>query len=352
MIGLIDPYFSCALADAVRAVRGAEYVAVAHLGVDDGYLRSIAGFTKTEYAERYGVRLYAGPDEMIRAEALDAVLIATEHRRSVEAVEAAAARGLHAYVAKPMATDLAAADRIVEAVRRSGVIATTGPTGRLNPLIRAAVGRVRSGQIGRVLSAHVMHQHGSISAFRPGHWYYDPANGGPELSLGWYVVDLLRWIVGSNVARVYAEFDNFNTQGSPFMDNGKLMLRFANGVMASADIYFSVRWPYPNWELEVMGTDGAVHVRPSLDEAMLFRAGEATSIYRQNHNPLFEEVARWIEACEACQKGTDPWVTVEDARETLRVCLAAITSARTHQPVWLDGSERSCETGVCLPRDR
>src|SRR5690606_16667105 len=114
-------------------------------------------------------------------------------------------------------------------------------------------------------------------------------------------------------------------------------------------IYFSVRWPYPNWELEVMGTDGAVHVRPSLDEAMLFRAGEATSIYRQNHNPLFEEVARWI---EACQRGTNPWVTVEDARETLRACLAALTCAGTQQPVWLNGADRSFESGVCLPRDR
>ena len=333
MIGLVDQYFCRALADAARNVPGVEYVAVAHLGTEDEYLRQIAGFTKEEYAERYGVRLYEDPEEMLRAERLQGVLITTEHARSPEAVEVAARHGVHAFVAKPMATTLAGADRIVQAVRRHKTIVTTGTTGRLEPRLAAACRQVRAGAVGRLLTVRTMHQHGNIAAFKPGHWYYNPAHGGPELSLGWYVVDLLRWVVGARVRRVYAEYENFVSPESPFMDNGKLLLRFDNGVIASADIHFSVRWQYPNWELELMGDAGTIHVRQSFDEGMLFTGAGASSIYRSTTNPLNDEVAQWI---AACRKGAEPALTVEDARETLRVCLAAAESARTHQPVTLD----------------
>ncbi len=89
--------------------------------------------------------------------------------------------------------------------------------------------------------------------------------GGPELSLGWYVIDVLLDFMGQSATSVYADYDNYTSPGSPFMDCGKMVLRLKNGAMASWDMYFCHRIPYPTWELEVAGPKGVIRVQAAGD---------------------------------------------------------------------------------------
>ena len=228
---------------------------------------------------------------------------------------------------------LEAAERIVKAVREHGVIATSGTTERFDGGIREAYQRFKSGAIGELISIRALHQHGNINSFPKDDWYWEEAQGGPELSLIWYAADVVRWFAGSEVTRVYAEYDNYLSDRSPFMDNGKIILRFENRVMGSIDIYFSVDgFRLPSYEVELVGTAGAIRTQQSVYEGTLFTKDGVSNFYRIQNNNLLDEMTHWV---ECCQNRTDPDLTIEDAQRVIELCLACRQSAQTHAPVAL-----------------
>ncbi|WP_172636646.1 Gfo/Idh/MocA family protein [Chthonomonas calidirosea] len=77
----------------------------------------------TKLEREFGVkRLYPSWQEMLDAEELDIVQIAGGNSESADIVEAAAQRGLHAVVEKPMAATLEQADRMLQAAERAGTL--------------------------------------------------------------------------------------------------------------------------------------------------------------------------------------------------------------------------------------
>jgi len=333
IVGLGSRHWPGAFARCARQTGGVDLRAAADLGRSSDELRATLGMDAPAFAERFGVRVYSDPAEMIAAEGLEAVFVCAEHTAQADLVEIACRGGAHVYVAKPMATTLADADRIVRAVREAGVVATTGMTERFDGALREAHRLLRSGAIGETLMVRALHQHGSIKAFGPDDWYRDPEQGGPELSLIWYVADVLRWFVDAPVARVYAEYDNFASPGSPFMDNGKAIFRFANRVLGSFDVYFAVEgFRFPSWEIEIVGTRGALRTQQSGYEGTLFAADGPRSFHRGQSDLLLAEVQAWL-AC--CREGKPPDVTVEQAREVLEIALACRRSSARREPVEL-----------------
>jgi predicted dehydrogenase len=71
-------------------------------------------------------------------DAADAVVVAVPTAAHEEVAIAALSRGLHVLVEKPMAPDLEAADRILEAARQGGGVVQIGHVERFNPALRAA----------------------------------------------------------------------------------------------------------------------------------------------------------------------------------------------------------------------
>ena len=333
IVGLQSVYWPNAFANCLSAISDAELVACADLGCSPDLISISLGKTPTEYAAAYNLQLYHDPVEMIQKEALDAVCISAKNTEAVDLVEQVASLGVDIYIAKPMATTGDAAERIVRTVREHGVIATSGTTERFDGGIREAYRHFQDGAIGELISIRALHQHGNINSFPKDDWYWEEAQGGPELSLIWYAADVVRWFAGSEVTRVYAEYDNFLSNDSPFMDNGKIILRFQNRIMGSIDIYFSVDgFRLPVYEVELVGTTGAIRTQQSVYEGTLFTKDGVSNFYRLQNNNLLDEIAHWV-AC--CQNKTDPDLTIEDAQRVIELCLACRQSAQTHRPVAL-----------------
>ena len=333
IVGLQSVYWPNAFANCLSAITDAELVACADLDYDPDLISISLGKTPAEYATAYDLRLYSDPVEMIQKEGLEAVCICAKNTEAVHLVEQVASLGVDIYIAKPMATTLEAAERIVKAVREHGVIATSGTTERFDGGIREAYQRFKSGAIGELISIRALHQHGNINSFPKDDWYWEEAQGGPELSLIWYAADVVRWFAGSEVTRVYAEYDNYLSDGSPFMDNGKIILRFENRVMGSIDIYFSVDgFRLPAYEVELVGTTGAIRTQQSVYEGTLFTKDGISNFYRTQNNNLLDEMTHWV---DCCQNKTDPDLTIEDAQRIIELCLACRQSAQTQMPVAL-----------------
>ena len=56
--------------------------------------------------------------------------------------------------------------------------------------------------------------------------------------------------MGQGIASVYAEYGNYTSPDSPFMDCGRILMRTEGNGLASFDMYFCNRVPYPSWQLE------------------------------------------------------------------------------------------------------
>ena len=333
IVGLQSVYWPSAFAGCLKAISEVDLLACSSLGYDPDLVKISLGQTPEEYATRNNIKLYDDPLDMIKAEKLQAVCICAKHSEIVDLVELVAPTGVSIYIAKPMATTIEAADRIVKAVRSNNVIATSGTTERFDGGIREAYRTFKSGAIGKLISIRALHQHGNISGFPKDDWYWDKEQGGPELSLIWYAGDIVRWFAGSEITRVYAEYDNYLSQNSPFMDNGKIILRFDNGVMGSIDIYFSVSgWRFPSYEVELMGTEGAIRTQQSVYEGTIFAKDGVKNFYRIQNNILLDEMGNWV---QCCINKIDPELTIEDARKVIQLCLACRESAHTHKPVEL-----------------
>src|SRR5262249_42464345 len=71
--------------------------------------------------QRFGCATYGGSQALLDAEQVDAVYLFSDNTTCVDLVELAAERKLHILVEKPMAANLAGAERMLAAVRQAGV---------------------------------------------------------------------------------------------------------------------------------------------------------------------------------------------------------------------------------------
>ena len=331
LVGISSRFWSQSYARCLAAIEESDFVAVADINYEPE-----DNVPPEEFARQHKVKLYHDAVEMIEKEGLEAVCVRTKHTEMADFVELVASAGANMYITKPMATTMTDADRIVKAVRENSLIATSGSTGRFEGGISEAYRRLKSGVIGDLISIRLLHQHGRIDiAYSPDHWYMDEEQGGPELSLGWYAADILRWFAGSDVVRVYAEYDNYLSEGSPFMDNGKAVLRFKNKVIGSFDIYFSVDWAFPSWEVELMGTSGSIRTQQSINGGLIFTKSGTVS-YENRSNMFLEEIQDWV---NCCVNKTEPSLNIEDARSVIEICLACRESAKTNLPVAIPVAE-------------
>lgn len=108
--------------------------------------------------------------------AVDAVFIATPDHWHAPAAILALDAGQHVYVEKPCCHNLREGRAMVEAVKRSGKLLQVGTQSRSTAVVREAIDRVRSGEIGEVLVAKAWN-----SQLRRSIGKTQPASPPPEL---------------------------------------------------------------------------------------------------------------------------------------------------------------------------
>jgi len=133
-------------------------------------------------------------------DAVDVVWVCTWTAAHVAAVEAAAARGLPVFCEKPLAPDLAAAERVTRALER--VPHQVGLVLRWAPVFRHLAARIASGEFGRVLATSMRDdQYYPIQGLYGSTWRRDVgcAGGGTLIEHSIHYIDVLRWLLGDPV---------------------------------------------------------------------------------------------------------------------------------------------------------
>ncbi|MGI6208940.1 MAG: Gfo/Idh/MocA family protein [Anaerolineae bacterium] len=302
----------------------------------EGVRLSAAAEPRREPAERaqslYGLRAYADGLEMIEREPLDAVSICTPPASHRILAEAAAAKGLHILLEKPMAPTPADCEAITEACRRAGVVLLLGLKKRSSPPFRYL--KEQENEWGQPRVLHVRYQLGPV----PKDWFWDEADGGgPFIENTAHAFDMLRFLLGE-AERVYAEGGRFFAPERNQPSEAVITIRFRNGSIVSLAAGAGGIWGYDQSERWVLNYDSL-----NAELSGPFDSPRSLRLMRRDGGTMEErwwpEPSGWAEEMAhflACVRGeAEPRATGQDGKAALELGLAVKRSIREGRSVVL-----------------
>ena len=290
---------------------------------DPGTLRGQA------FADQFGVR-YVPEVAALLSERPDAVVVAAENADHRHLVEQAVAAGAHVLCEKPLATADADADAMVQAARSAGVLLMTAYPVRFSPEFTELVARVRSGQLGQLISVHGTNNGKMPLAERS--WFTDPARsgGGALVDHVVHLADLLDELLGEPAAEVHAVTNRIlrADAGRDVETGAAVNIRYPSGVIAQIDSSWSQPESAPTWgglTLEVHGTAGSMRIDPF--NAHVAGYGSEGALWEPFGADL--DAAMIGEFLAAVRTGRTPQPDGETGARTLAIVTAAQASAAT-----------------------
>ena len=231
-------------------LEGVELVAVADC--DQATLQKVARIHR--------IRGYRDYQEMLSTEQPDvvSVVVPTQHHNKV--AKAALASGCHVLVEKPIASTLEEGWEIIEQARATNRHLMVGHIERFNPALIELKRQLDDGKLGRVFQIHSRR----LGPFPP-----RMSDVGVVIDLATHDLDIMRYLTGSEVARLYAETDhNVQTLCDDLLAG---LVKFQNGVLGVLDISWLT--PTKIRELYVTGERGMFLVNYLTQELCLYENG-------------------------------------------------------------------------------
>jgi predicted dehydrogenase len=193
-----------------------------------------------EVASAKGVRWYPNFAAMITTDRPDGVIIATPNQMHVSNGLEAVAAGVPALIEKPIADDIVAGIKLVDAAEKAGVPILTGHHRRHNPTIQRAKAIIDEGRLGQIVTVH-----GFFWLMKPDD-YFDlqwrrEIGAGPVLLNLSHDIDLLRYLCGE-VEAVQA-FQSNAVRNYPADETTVVILKFANGALGTINVTDTVVAP-------------------------------------------------------------------------------------------------------------
>lgn len=281
------------------------------------------------------------PEELTTHPAVDLVAVCSpsdQHARQAVAVLEA---GRHVVVEKPMALEVAAAERVVEAARSRGLSASVISQRRFEPEYAAVKRLLAGGELGavRLATTHV-------------HWWRDDAyyaaapwrsrmaaGGGSLMNQGAHNVDLLLWLCGP-VAEVTAQYGTL-AHDMDVEDTTVATLRFDSGALGLLSTTTATP-PGSPATLELHTERGTVELGqgevlrwdvdglPAPGDAQDGVASGATDPAAIGHRG---HLVQWRDIIEALGTGRRSAVPAEDGAAAVRLMCAVYEAARTGRVV-------------------
>jgi predicted dehydrogenase len=310
-----------------------------------------------EYARELNVPVFKSLGDLVARDKPDGIVLATPNQMHVDQGLECIAVGVPALVEKPVADTLERGVELLKATEQAKAKMLVGHHRRYSSIIAKAVEVVASGALGdivAVVGTALMYKAESEGYFDgPFSWRREPG-GGPILINMVHEVGNLRALAGE-ITEVQA-FASSATRRFAVEDTAAVNLRFANGALATfmlSDTAATDRsWEHTSNEDKfryslahtdeddcylVCGTWGSLAIptmrlqRYLKDEHRSWhKALDKTVVPTEVVDPLAAQIAHF---CSVIRGDAEPWVSVRDGLQNLRVVAAIHEAARTGQIV-------------------
>lgn len=278
-----------------------------------------------EFAERHGAAaenaVHTDLDSLLADDDLDAVLIASPDKLHASQCEAAARAGKHVLTEKPMATDVAEAEAMVEACDRAGVTLAVAYHMRWHAGHRQLAAAVHAGRLGTLRH---MRAQWTFLADSDENWRASPEVGRwwGLAGVGTHCLDQVRWLMVPSCGEIIVQ-ENLISRDvwkGPHDETALVSLGFESG--ATAEICSSVLFNAPK-RMEVFGSDSYA----VCDDTLGPHGGGAISIggepmEYQVSNPFVGEIADFA---AAVAEGRAPEVDGREGVRNVATLVAAVS---------------------------
>lgn len=296
------------------------------------------------FAEDYGATAYTDYHPLLARPDVDAVSICVPSGLHATVALDALAAGKHVLVEKPIALNLADADRMIERAERLGLRLGVVLQNRYNHPMQKLRKLIDDGGLGAIhLGA------ACVRWYRPQSYYEDgwhgtwAMDGGALMNQSIHHIDALQWFMGP-VQSVMA-YTATRAHAMEAEDVGVAILRFANGALATVE-GSTVTWPQ-NLEgsVSVFGDRGSVKIGgTALNRIVLWKVEgqleqeselltsqvvDPPSVYGYSHREVIHDFVRSLQTHSPL---TTPG---QEARKSLELVLAIYQAANSGREVIL-----------------
>ena len=272
---------------------------------------------RERFAERTHAQTYDDWRQMLDAEKLDIVSVASFASSHAELVVACAERGARAiFCEKPIATTLADAERMIDACRASGSLLVINHNRRFHPHFRELTRRIAAGELGELTGVWLQWGTGRLG------------------NVGTHFIDAALMLTGRRVQSVSATLDltgRADCRGSEFRDpGGWALLRFDNGLIGHVHAPDNPTGPA---EVAIQGTLGRVRFGGGITSIEYWN-GQRETLSPPNDSTTsmdiaVREIVAWLD------DRTPICCSAEDSLRTLEIILACHASHARHA-AWVE----------------
>ena len=304
-----------------------------------------------DLANKYGVQYRLTWEELLANKCLDAVYIATPHHLHTPAAIAAAGKGKHVMVEKPIATTVKDAERMIEACSEAGVVLSVAFPARYVERTAIVKEMLDAGAVGKVIGIDFGQYTYKPESYWTGGWTgrvktdwrtsRDKSGGGVYLMNLVHTVDLIHYLTGLEVTSVAAQWDTFRTKVE-VEDYLVATMRYDNGAIGAVRTSTVVEGKAPPEALEgdrIIGLEGQIFMAPESLHVYFqkpYKDFETGMWHRiRTGNPWGGREKMFAAFAKAILAGKAAPITGLDGKRALEVCLAAYRSGGTQSFVKL-----------------
>jgi predicted dehydrogenase len=284
--------------------------------------------------------VYKNYQEMLNKENIDVCAICTESGYHAEISLDCLNSKKHILVEKPMAMSIIDVDRMIQKAQKNGLKLAVCYQNRFNPPIQKLRQAIDEKRFGRIFAgtARIL--------WNRNRKYYDKAkwrgtwklDGGCLINQCTHNIDLLQWMIDSEIDSVYGQTGNYLHPYIQTEDYGSIIIKFKNGAIGNIEGTVCV---YPkNLEetLTILGEKGTVVIgglavnkilvwdfkdkQESLEQIQKEYNSEIKNVYGNGHSLLYKNFI------DSIRNNCTPLIDGDEGKKSLSIILMAYKSQK------------------------
>jgi len=377
--GLIGGGFISVIhAEALRRLGFVDIVAIAEANQD--LADKIAG-------KLFIPKAYGDYKDLLKDTEIETVHVLTPNKLHFQMLKDAAEAGKHVICEKPLAMNSQEAHKLVQVVRKTGVVNSISHNMRYYPLVKQAREMIKAGKVGDIRLVHGNYLQDWLFFDTDYNWRLESEMGGKSRAvadIGTHWLDMVQHMIGQQVVSVYADLtifhpirkkpkvevdtyvvqdlnpDDYEDVKIDTEDHGTIMLKFssgAKGVLITCQVCAgrknhieweingtkrSIQWcgekPNTMW----IGERGKVNGEFIKDPTIMYpEAGKYAGApcglgegYKDTFKSIFADVYEWISKGKSMDEKKVSFPTFLTGLSELCIVDAVLKSAETGQ--WVD----------------
>ena len=306
------------------------------LAIADPYMKPAVA----DWAESVGIEgIYQDYRKILEDPRIDAVLICASTNLHAQLSLEAIAAGKHIFCEKPIYQSIERIEEVKAALLASPkkLVYQVGFNRRYDHNYRAMRKAVEEGRIGEVQYVRV-----SSRDPEPPPAEYAAVSGGIFMDMMIHDLDMVRYLSGQEVVELYAQgaclIDPAIGEAGD-VDTATVTLKLSNGALATIDGSRKAVYGYDQ-RGEVFGSKGCVTSSNDSESNIVLSTVDGVT----SEKPLWFFLERYMGSYQAeirefincIEKGTEPWVGIEDGLVSIKLALACAKSLKNNLPVRID----------------